>query len=153
MALLGLVAWMAGAPFLFPSLGPTAYLLGYSDRFEHTARVVIGGHLCGILGGLASYHLIAGPATLMQLGEAFSASGLALAGGAVAAVTLTVFLMLIFNASHPPACATTLIISLGILPEWTDAVIILVAVTIIYLAYLIWHRVRKKIPSDIPSSK
>jgi hypothetical protein len=37
--------------------------------------------------------------------------------------------------SHPPACATTLIISLGILPEWSDGLVIFMSVIIIYLFY------------------
>ena len=52
--LLGLVVWLTGQPFIFPSLGPTALALALRPG-EHTAREVLGGHLCGVLAGLLVY--------------------------------------------------------------------------------------------------
>lgn len=133
--LLSLIAWASGAPFIFPSLGPTAYLLAFDQKRSHSARVVIGGHACGIFGGLVSYHLVVDPYNLFMLTEAVSTSGIFLGLGAVLAIAITTFLMLMLQVSHPPACATTLIISLGILPHWLDGLFILIAVVILYYTY------------------
>lgn len=132
---LSLIAWTSGAPFIFPSLGPTAYLLAFDQKLSHSARVVIGGHACGIIGGLVSYYLVADPYNLLMLTEAVSTPGILLGSGAVIAIAITTFLMLVFRVSHPPACATTLIISLGILPHWSDGFVILFAVVILYYTY------------------
>lgn len=137
---LSLIAWISGAPFIFPSLGPTAYILAFDQKRSHSARVVIGGHACGIIGGLVSYYLVVDPYNLLMLTETVSASGIFLGLGAVLAIAITTFLMLLFQVSHPPACATTLIISLGILPHWYDGLVILVAVIIIYYIYWIYQK-------------
>lgn len=132
---LSLIAWVSGAPFIFPSLGPTAYILAFDQKRSHSARVVIGGHTCGILGGLASYYLVVDPYNLLMITEAVATSGIFLGLGAVLAIAITTFLMLWFQVSHPPACATTLIISLGILPHWYDGLIIISSVIILYYTY------------------
>ncbi|MEX0662860.1 MAG: HPP family protein [Balneolaceae bacterium] len=141
--LMSFVAWITGNFFIFPSLGPTAYILAFDRKISHSASVVIGGHACGVLGGLAAYYLIVDPYNLLMLTEAFSFAGLYLGLGSVLAVAITTFLMIWFNVSHPPACATTLIISLGILPEWIDGIIILLAVGILYLGYWIFQKATK----------
>lgn len=138
---LSLFAWVSGTPFIFPSLGPTAYILAFDQKRSHSARVVIGGHACGILGGLASYYLVVDPYNLLMITETLSTPGIFLGLGAVLAIAITTFLMLWFQVSHPPACATTLIISLGILPYWYDGLVILIAVVILYSIYRICQRI------------
>jgi hypothetical protein len=142
---LSIIAWALGAPFIFPSLGPTAYILAFDQKRSHSARVVIGGHACGILGGLVSYYLVVDPYSLLLLSEAVSTPGIFLGLGAVLSIAITTFLMLMFQVSHPPACATTLIISLGILPYWYDGLVILIAVVILYYVYWVYQ----KITSDL----
>lgn len=141
LLIVGIVAWISGRPFIFPSLGPTAYVLAFDilpDK-NHSAQTVIGGHACGVIGGLLSYQLLVSPHTLMNLTEPMSFPGIYLALGAVTALIITTFLMLLFNASHPPACATTLIISLGILPTLVDGLFIMGAVTLMYIGYLMFQ--------------
>jgi CBS-domain-containing membrane protein len=102
---------------------------------------VIGGHACGILGGLVSYYLVVDPYSLLLLSEAVSTPGIFLGLGAVLSIAITTFLMLMFQVSHPPACATTLIISLGILPYWYDGLVILIAVVILYYVYWVYQKI------------
>jgi hypothetical protein len=138
--ILSLIAWVSGTAFIFPSLGPTAYVLAFDRRLSHTPKVVIGGHACGVVGGLISYHLLVNPLELAMITEPLSSAALYIGLGAVFAIALTAFLMLTFQVSHPPACATTLIISLGILPTWLDGLIIMAAVVILYLSYWIFQK-------------
>lgn len=140
LSLPAIVAWMAGAAFVFPSLGPTAYVLAFDDEVSHSSSVVIGGHTCGVAGGLMSYYLIVSPYILYELGEPFSAAGIALSAGCIVALALTALFMLFFKVSHPPACATTLIVSLGILPEWEESLIIIAAVSLMYGCYRLYHK-------------
>lgn len=141
LGITGLLAWLLGEPMIFPSLGPTAYVLAFRPQTTYEAKTIIGGHFCGVVGGLASYYLIATPHHLSVIAEPLSHSSLMLALGAVLALFLTVLLMLTFEASHPPACATTLIISLGILSTWQQATVIMIAVVIMYLSYRLYLKI------------
>jgi len=135
----GMIAWVTGSLFIFPSLGPTAYILAFDTKRIYTPSVVIGGHVCGVIGGLTGY-LIAGPASLLQLSDPLSAVGLQLVAGAVIALLITAFLMVRLQVSHPPAGATTLIVSLGIMPHWLDGATILLAVSVMFSAYRFCQR-------------
>lgn len=145
---LSLIAWVLGAAFIFPSLGPTAYILAFDQKLSHSASVVVGGHACGIFGGLISYYVVVDPYNLMMLSEAFTSPGIFLGIGAVFAIAITTILMLWFQVSHPPACATTLIISMGILPHWYEGLVILIAVIIIYVTY--WIGQNMMFNPDVP---
>jgi len=142
IALAGLLAWVTGRPFLFPSLGPTALALTMRPE-ENAARSVIGGHLCGVVCGLLAYHVLAPGLTATAVHAAYSASGLWLAASGALSVLLTVGSMVALRMVHSPACATTLIVSLGFLPTLTDAGIIMIAVLVLYGAHRIGAHVRR----------
>ena len=130
---LGLLAWGTGRPFIFPSLGPTAFVL--SDRTRLSPRgawTVIGGHAWGTGAGLASYVLLASGTTLLDLRASGSLVGLELAASGTLAMVLTSILMMATRSVHPPACATTLIVSLGLLSTPVDGLIIVGAVALLY---------------------
>jgi hypothetical protein len=43
-------AWLSGLAFVFPSLGPTAFVLAtVGERSRVTPRRVVGGHVVGLL--------------------------------------------------------------------------------------------------------
>lgn len=105
-------AWLADAPALFPSLGPTAFVLATSGR-RPSRRVVIGGHAIGVLAGLGSYLAISAVVPVPSSPLVFDPPWLACSG--VLSVALTTVGMRLTDLVHPPACATTLIVSLGLL--------------------------------------
>jgi CBS-domain-containing membrane protein len=127
IALMALAAVITGAPFVFPSLGPTAFLFFYTPLAATAApRNAFIGHLIGVAAGYVALLLFgltdAGPAV---------AVGVTLPRVLAAALSLglTSGLMVLFRSPHPPAGATTLIISLGILTEpWQLAVLMLAVV-------------------------
>ena len=130
---LGLVAWGTGHPFIFSSLGPTAFVLSdWTEGNGETAWTIIGSHVWGTVSGLGCYHLLATGETLMKLSFAGSETGLVLAASGTFAMFLTSALMLGTRSVHPPACATTLIVSLGLLSTPADGAIIIAAVTGLY---------------------
>src|SRR5579883_5222 len=113
IALLALLAAVTRVPMVFPSLGPTAYLLFFSPRSESASpHNTILGHAIGLISGYAAFWAmgmpgsITGPHDGLVWPRVFAAA-LSLAG--------TGALMILLNASHPPAGATTLIVSLGII--------------------------------------
>lgn len=52
----------------------------------------------------------------------------------IVSVAFTTAAMLLTRTVHAPACATTLIIALGLLPGVVDGLIIVASVTILYLS-------------------
>lgn len=137
---LGVIAIVSGQPFLFPSLGPSAYLMatGEQPRAEG-AYHVIGGHTVAVVGGMITYAIfvVDGASTyevFQQSSPAFSQELVVLTASATTAMVITTVGMLVTETNHPAACATTLIIALGLMGGLVDAVIIISAVII--LTYL-----------------
>ena len=136
---LGAIAWATGRPFIFPSLGPSAYLLatGETDRAEGGYHV-IGGHFVAVICGMVAYHPIAGGLVAIDvLGEVgpFSFDVLALAVSCIVAMVLTTVAMLVAKTNHPAACATTLIVALGLLSTAVDGAIIMGSVVLLYVLH------------------
>ena len=130
VGVLGAFAWATGSPLVFPSLGPTAFLLARSRTGAVVApRRVIGGHAVGVVAGLAAHWLVAPGVSLSVTLAPFSTSVLRMAVAGGLSVAATSVGMLAADVNHPPACATTLIVSLGILPSPRTGAIILAAVT------------------------
>jgi CBS-domain-containing membrane protein len=136
IALMALAAVITRAPFVFPSLGPTAFLFFYTPMAATAApRNALVGHLIGAVAGYLSLVLFgltdAGPAV---------AVGVTLPRVLAAALSLglTSGLMVLFRSPHPPAGATTLIISLGILTQpWQLGVLMLAVVLLTVQAFVI----------------
>lgn len=132
LSALGAVVWLSGLPFLFPSLGPTAYLFATQPSAPQSApRRVLGGHAIGVLSGLVAYHAVAGGVVITASMGAASLAGLRLAVSGVIAVALTTAGMTVTDTGHAPACATTLIVGLGILSTPLQGVVIVLAVGVL----------------------
>ncbi|HVW78929.1 MAG TPA: HPP family protein [Alloacidobacterium sp.] len=129
IALLAVLAFLTRTPFVFPSLGPTAYLFFFTPLAEAASpRHAILGHAVGLVCGYGAYmltgsHGFAGTA----LQEAYWPEVLA----AALSLAATGAVMVLLRVSHPPAGATTLIVSLGILTKVESLFIIEVAVILL----------------------
>jgi CBS-domain-containing membrane protein len=141
LLVLGATAWVAGLPFLFPSLGPTAYLLAVTPGAPESApRRVLGGHAIGVLAGLLAYHALAAGLVATTPPSPLSTAGLRLAASAVVSVGLTTGGMLATDLRHAPACATTLIVSLGLLSELVQGGVIVAAVALLLATQAVLDR-------------
>ncbi|HEX8953945.1 MAG TPA: HPP family protein [Polyangia bacterium] len=129
IALLAATAMVTRIPFIFPSLGPTAFLFFFTPNAPTASpRNTVYGHAIGIAcgwGALWLMHLQHAPPALV--------TGVDLHRVVAAALSLaaTGALMILFKAAHPPAGATTLIISLGIVTRPFYLLIIEVAVALL----------------------
>ncbi len=115
IGLMSLVALLTKQPFIFPSLGPTAFLLFYTPTLPAASpRNALCGHLIGAVAGylsLAIFGLLdAGPAILVGVSWAR-------VGAAALSLALTSGVMVWLRVPHPPAGATTLIVSLGLITK------------------------------------
>jgi len=137
----GLFAWLAGFPFIFPSLGPTAYLLAVRPNAPTCRpRRVIGGHLIGVAAGLVAFALFDPSTPIVGSLEPGSLAALRLAASGVTATVLTAVGMLVTELEHAPACATTLIVSLGLLASPTETAGIVGAVVLLVAVHQTTHR-------------
>ena len=138
IAVLALLALASRNPFVFPSLGPTAYLLFFSPLVKASSpRNTIFGHALGLLCGYAAFVVTGAGA------EAFGMhAGIFWPRILAAALSLsaTGALMVLLNVNHPPAGATTLIVSLGIISKPRELVIIEVAVFLLVAQALAINR-------------
>ena len=129
IGLLGLLALLTGSPFVFPSLGPTAYLFFFSPLAEVSSpRNTILGHAIGLVCGYAAFILAV--ASSPPFGMNPGVHGPRLLAAALS-LSATGALMALLRVSHPPAGATTLIVSLGIISQPKELVIIELAVILL----------------------
>ncbi len=129
---LGAIAWATGQPFIFPSLGPSAFILAFDRTGERTRTYrVVGSHLIGIVAGGIAYWLFAGGMSITATPPGFSMAGLRLAASATLSIIVTSWGMIATDTIHAPACATTLIVSLGLLSTPMQMAIIAVSVVVL----------------------
>lgn len=131
-------AWATASPFVFPSLGPTAFLFFYTPTAASAApRNTVLGHLIGAVAGYISL-LVFGLATAAP---ALSSSvTLPRVGAAALSLGLTAGLMVWLRVPHPPAGATTLIVSLGILRTPLQLAVLMLAVVALTIQGFIINR-------------
>lgn len=132
------VALFSHTPFVFPSLGPTAFML-YAAPLERAAspRSTLGGHAIGIVCGYAAlwlFGLLDAPPALAGGMDA------ARIGCSALSLAATGALMILLGVVHPPAGATTLIVSLGIIDHPLDLLLIEAAVAVMVVQAMLVHR-------------
>jgi len=138
IGLLAVLALVSRNPFVFPSLGPTAYLLFFTPLGRTSSpRNTIIGHVIGLVCGYAAFAVTGAGA--LPFGEhpgIFWPRVLA----AALSLSATGAFMVLLDVSHPPAGATTLIVSLGIISKPSELAIIEVAVFLLVAQALAINR-------------
>src|SRR5438067_556009 len=134
IGLMAAFAVILHSPFIFPSLGPTAFHY-FSRQTAPSAspRNAIIGTVAGYFSLVVTGLTTAGPAI---------ANGVTWPRVIAAALSLglTAGLMILFRASHAPAGATTLIISLGILTHPWQLVVLMIAIILLTLQAIAINR-------------
>jgi CBS-domain-containing membrane protein len=138
VAVLAALALVSHTSFVFPSVGPTAFLLYFMPTAPTASpRNTLCGHALGIVCGYLSLCLMGlehAPSAVMEdihWPRVFAAA-LSLAS--------TGALMILLRVVHPPAGATTLIISLGFITAPTHLIVIEFAVALIVAQALVVNR-------------
>jgi CBS domain-containing membrane protein len=138
IGIMSTVALVSGRPLIFPSLGPTAFLFFYTPLAPAASpRNTIYGHLIGALAGLGCLALFG-----LQHSGSSIATGVtgARIGAAALSLGLTSGLMVALKSPHPPAGATTLIFSLGVLHRAEDVLILMSAVILLTLQAIVFNQ-------------
>lgn len=131
LLVIGGLGLLVGQPWLLPSLGPTVFLQTEQPQGESSqAYNVVVGHLTGLAVGLLAVWVF-GAANAPSV---LSSNGLSpdRVWASALAITLTLLGTGLLHASHPPAAATTLLVTLGgVRPTWSEIQSVLVAVLLV----------------------
>jgi CBS-domain-containing membrane protein len=137
IGILSSLAALTDQPFVFPSLGPTAFLLFYAALGTQSApRNVFCGHLIGVLAGYLGLLLFG----LTAVGPDLEDVTWPRVGAVTVALCLTLSLMVWLKTPHAPAGATTLIVALGLMRTPEQLLILMVAVVLMILQGLAINR-------------
>jgi HPP family len=141
MALAGLTGYAAGMPWLFPSLGPTAYLQSTApNQRESRLYNAVAGHYASAAAALFAVW-ITGSFSAPPMNTTVTGARVA---AAVIGIALGIFLDALIRAQHAPAAATNLIITLGFFRTSRDFLAFAVGVLIVSFAGEAFRRVRLK---------
>jgi CBS-domain-containing membrane protein len=138
LGVMATAAVLTHSRFVFPSLGPTAFLFFTTPTAPSASpRNTVLGHGIGVCAGYFSLVVtgltLAGPALIFGVTwRHVIAAGLSLA--------LTAGFMVLLGVPHPPAGATTLLISLGIMSNPSQLGVLMLAVGVLTLQAIIINR-------------
>ena len=148
------LAMVFRTPFIFPTLGAIAFLVFFTPTTPAASpRNALCGHAVALVCGYAALWVTglqhAGPAIVTELGwTRILAVALSLA--------TTGALMIRLNVPHPPAAATTLIVSLGLVTRPEYLVMLEAGVALLVLQAIIINRltgVRYPLWASVPAPK
>lgn len=129
IAIMAFIDHVTSAPFIFPSLGPSAFLFFSRPLAPASApRNAVLGHLIGGVCGISSLAIFGLLDRKSILITGVDAPRILAAGLSVA---LTSALLVYLRVEHPPALATTLILSLGFMRSVPDFAVLMLAVCLI----------------------
>jgi hypothetical protein len=139
MALSGGIAWALKEPLLFPSLGATAFLMFETPMAEVSSprNAVIGHYIAGAVAyfWLYVFDLINQPSAIQAGFTGDRAAAVALS------VAFTGLILRLLRAAHPPAGATTVIVSVGLLHNSHQMIILALGVLLVVIPAGIINRV------------
>jgi CBS-domain-containing membrane protein len=139
LSAVGVLGLVVKQPYLFPSLGPTVMLFFESPLQRSAApRNTLVGHGIAILAG-------AGCLALLELTEHEQVLQEGITGPRIVAaalsVALTALVLRLLACPHPPAGATTLIITLGLLTSAGELLAIALAVVLVTVLSVALNRI------------
>ncbi len=138
IGLMAAAALATGQPFVFPSLGPTAFLLFYTPLLVSASpRNTVTGHLIGVIAGYLALVIFGLVAAGSAMEEGVTAARIL---AAALSLGLTSGAMVWLRVPHPPAGATTLIVSLGIITQPEQLAVLMLAVLMIVGQALVINR-------------
>jgi CBS domain-containing membrane protein len=154
IAILTGLAKLFQTPFVFPSLGATAFLVFFTPTTPAASpRNTLCGHAVGIICGYGALWVTglqnAGPAIVRELSWT-RILAVALSLAATAAV------MILLDVAHPPAAATAMIVALGVVTRPAYLVVLEVAVALLVGQAIIINRltgVRYPLWANVPTPK
>ena len=153
IAFAGALAWFTRQPFIFPSLGATAYLCATAPHSHGaTPKAVFVSHLMAAVMGYSVLRVLG-------LADHAPAAIEGVTGQRIAAVSLAVALTVastsMLKSLHPPAGATALIVTLGILSSTHQLTVLLASILMFTVGLMVMRRFiisGSQTPAPVPIS-
>jgi hypothetical protein len=137
IAIVSTIALLTKQPFLFPSLGPTAFVLFYDAQGAQAApRNVFCGHAIGVLAGYLALVIFGLTIAKPDLTDITAPR----IGAVILCVCLTGSLMVWLHVPHSPAVSTTLMVGLGLIRTPPQLTILMIAVVLMIVQGAIINR-------------
>jgi CBS-domain-containing membrane protein len=129
IALSGLLAWALDEPLVFPSLGATAFLFFETPMAEvASVRNTMIGHSVGAAVAFVWLNVFGLVGEPSAIATGFTADRVACVALSLA---FTGGILRLLRAAHPPAGATTVIVSIGLLTTWDELLILIAGVALL----------------------
>ncbi len=128
---LGTLVWASGRHSSRVSARLQFILASRRDGDRTALASVVMSHSSAVLRGCSRICLLPGGVSLVADPTAFSMAGLRLVASATLSLVATSWGMIATDAVHAPACATTLIVSLGLLSTPLQVAVIVVGVGVL----------------------
>lgn len=144
----GLLGLLVGNVWLFPSLGPTAYLQAANPQHESARPYnVVLGHAIGAVAAVIAV-LLLGASAEPSVFEAHRLFLMRVLASALA-TTLALVAQTLLKIAHPPAAATILLITLGgFKPTTHDMLALAIGVCIVAVSGELMRRARLAQPGQ-----
>lgn len=138
IAIIGWVAMVTHSPLVFPSLGPSAFMLFLAPLIvESSPRNVFCGHLIGVLCGALALIVFG----LLYVQPDLEDLTWQRIGAVTLSLALTLAVMTWLGVQHAPAAATTLIVGLGLIHDPVHMVTMMVAVVALIVIAAVINRI------------
>jgi CBS domain-containing membrane protein len=124
--LIGVFAWLTHLPLVFTALGPSAFILFSAPLSPAAApRTVILSHAIGLALGWSVWNL-----SLLCCDGVINlqTDHLIVLSSATIALSFTALLLIHFSCSHPPACASSLVVALGLVTQWQEVSLMMLVI-------------------------
>ena len=139
LGLAGTVGLVLAQPWIFPSLGPTIMVLAETPRQAAARpRNVLIGHLVGIGAGYLALLCTGMTQAPPVIEQGITAPRIV---AACLSLAVTAFVLQVLRTPHPPAGATTLLVSLGILTAATELLTVMLSVALITVVVVGMNRI------------
>jgi CBS domain-containing membrane protein len=140
IGIVAIIAALTKEPFLFPSLGPTAFLLFYDAQGAQAApRNVFCGHLIGVLAGYLALVIFGLTTAKPDLSDITTPR----IGAAIFCLCVTASLMVWLHVPHSPAASTTLMVGLGLIRTPVQLSVLMLAVVLMIAQGTIINRLAR----------
>ncbi len=138
MIIMGIAAHFTSWPMIFPSLGPTTFLIFYAPSSSMSSpRNSLLGHLIGGIIGMICFSLSNLFLPEYDSSGAFNLAGLVIVGLSLGATGMA---MVLTGLLHPPAASTAMMAAMGLFSRWYYLPVLVSAVGLLCLQAIIMHR-------------
>ncbi len=138
MIIMGMAAHFTAWPMIFPSLGPTTFLIFYAASSPMSCpRNSLMGHVLGGIVGMICFSLSNLFFPEHATSGSFNLAALVIVG---LSLGITGMVMVLSGLLHPPAASTAMMAAMGLFSKWYYLPVLVCALGLLCIQAIIMHR-------------